>query len=623
MRTHRLHKLALTSIGPACFPTPEGTAASQVANPSFEAPAPARPPGWGISGGTQLVRNAADAPDGAAYLRIPVRERAHAHSDWIQARGNRPALMSLWVRANAAGFCYVNTDAVKRDRNMNCIGNVFRSLPHTGGKWRRVGFYFRMPPLATAARLMIHIRQTVEGGAIDIDDLRLRTATEDELAAAYEGWRKEHPPHDITPRPTDGRNLALAIHKLQGHGIPGKPFLIWAIGASWTNFLGDGDTLIHELRKRFPNAPEIIYKKHAGSGTPYDFARGWAHQFVIPDQPDLVLSYTHGSPEALDRMLDDIRRHTTADVVIPSRHLLEREKPADLDGEPWPQVRDACRKHGAEFVETRRELLRFLKSLGKPHTAILGDPVHQNELGRLLINETIVRHFAPRKTYAYSPESRERRIVPDPATLRSKGQRIAVSFTGNRIDLVGFRSTRGGTAQVVIDGQPADQAPVFFTNFIRPGRKNAAPNPPPPTDCGPHAVFLGRNLVPQTWTIEMTSDTGDYLLRGSVTGPDGAGSNEKPFTSTSGQIRIFPNDWRHARDKHGHFVNRKGDTWTFDVVRCAAGRVSFRGKSREPERFHTPLVQNLPNGKHTLELIANGTGQIAVDFFHIFEPPAR
>jgi hypothetical protein len=32
----------------------------------------------------------------------------------------------------------------------------------------------------------------------------------------------------------------------------------------------------------------------------------------------------------------------------------------------------------------------------------------------------------------------------------------------------------------------------------------------------PHAVELGSNIVPQTWTITMTSNTGDYRLEGSV-----------------------------------------------------------------------------------------------------------
>jgi hypothetical protein len=43
-----------------------------------------------------------------------------------------------------------------------------------------------------------------------------------------------------------------------------RPLLIWAIGSSFTNFLGGGDTLIDAIRQRYPGAPEIVYKKMAG-----------------------------------------------------------------------------------------------------------------------------------------------------------------------------------------------------------------------------------------------------------------------------------------------------------------------------------------------------------------------
>ena len=63
------------------------------------------------------------------------------------------------------------------------------------------------------------------------------------------------PAYDDSPRAGDGRNLALSVAKWEGHGVPGRPFVIWAIGSSWTNFLGDGYPLIRAIRQRFPDAP--------------------------------------------------------------------------------------------------------------------------------------------------------------------------------------------------------------------------------------------------------------------------------------------------------------------------------------------------------------------------------
>ncbi len=45
----------------------------------------------------------------------------------------------------------------------------------------------------------------------------------------------------------------------------------------------------------------------------------------------------------------------------------------------------------------------------------------------------------------------------------------------------------------------------------------------------------------------MTSDTGDYRLEDSVTGPDGEGHVTQPFVSRSGQMSIGPELWWHAR----------------------------------------------------------------------------
>ncbi|OGA37115.1 MAG: hypothetical protein A3G26_00895 [Betaproteobacteria bacterium RIFCSPLOWO2_12_FULL_65_110] len=59
--------------------------------------------------------------------------------------------------------------------------------------------------------------------------------TRDPLAVKVEAERAQWPAYDITPRPDDGRNLALSVAKWEGRaGIPGKPFRVWFVGASWT-----------------------------------------------------------------------------------------------------------------------------------------------------------------------------------------------------------------------------------------------------------------------------------------------------------------------------------------------------------------------------------------------------
>ena len=120
--------------------------------------------------------------------------------------------------------------------------------------------------------------------------------------------------------------------------------------------------------------------------------------------------------------------------------------------------------------------------------------------------------------------------------------------------------------------------------------------------------------MPQSWSILMTSDTGDYRLEGSVTGFDGNGNSTQPFRSRSGQIAIDPALWRHNRVELSGgkivFGNRAGDRFGFNVVRSAVAEVRFGSDARH--EFWVPLVRNLACGSHTVEVVADGDGEVII-----------
>jgi hypothetical protein len=452
------------------------------------------------------------------------------------------------------------------------------------------------------------------------------------------------PVHDITPRAEDGKHLRLAVAKLERRiDIGPRPFLIYAVGSSWTTYLGDGEALRQIIRQRFPNAPEVVYKKHVGSGSPYQYARGWVQTEVVAELPDLFITYTGGEPEDLRLMLRELRRHTTADIIVPSLHYFENETLDDqtVNPEVWDQVREICREYKAEFVDNRRELAAWLKANDRSHKDLLMDAVHQSELGALLINENIGRHLTPHPSPACEPEKMERRItlaeavrekqpevtvslgwdVCDGQLVSSKKDAsIKIAFSGTRVDLRGKRLEQGGGFRVLVDGKPADQTRAFFVSFVRPSILNIGHMGEYPRssggnwDTGPHGVSLGENIVPQTWTIRMLNDQGDYELSGSVTREDGRGNNKSMFKGKSGQIIIDPAVWRHPQ------ANRPGDQWTFNVYQTGQATVSCRLDSPTSSALAESLIQNLPNGPHTLEIRADGVGAVAVEAFQVFEP---
>jgi len=244
------------------------------------------------------------------------------------------------------------------------------------------------------------------------------------------------------------------------------------------------------------------------------------------------------------------------------------------------------------------------------------------------------------------PDARERRIVAASAPIEGKdrvivsagwtregsrlitGQRgasVEVRFSGNRIDLIGVQVPQGGTVRVRVDGKDPGKVAAFATDYILPQPGPGAPvlKGPGPGDVAPHAVALAEGIVPQSWSILMTSDTGDYRLEGTLTGFDGSGNSTRPFLSRSGQIAIDPALWRHNRDElpggkvvHG---NRAGDKFGFNVLRTAVANVRFSSAARSA--FSVPLVRNLPGGSHSVEIIASGDGEVIIDSFHIAQPP--
>ena len=468
------------------------------------------------------------------------------------------------------------------------------------------------------------------------------------------------PEYEAPSRPTDGANMALTVEKLTRGFDPPRPLLIWSIGCSFTLCLGDEDqrqlehaVLIDGIRQRFPDAPQIVYKKMTGGSTPFRLLRGWARHLVIPEQPDVVLIYNFGETAELEKLIVDLRTHTTADIIVPTLHWCQ--------GHPWPDpearnrhldpigLREVCARHGVEFVENRRELTEYMIAHGLEIEDLLYDDVHQIPYAAKMTNANIARHFNRAARPAYDPRSRERRIeaeAPSPALSRSDDWRIGkdgqalvasgkwtrlkgppdilvdagtrssieVQFTGTRIDLVGWRDPQGGSASVMIDGKPAQEAPVYYATYVRPAPSNSWATISNLCDGAPHGIALGEEIVPQRWTISMTSDKGDYELVGSATGFDGKGNAFKPFASQSGQIMIEPDLWRFAKHM------RTGDRFTFDVYRCAKGQIDFAGPA---EKFRSRLVENLPPGRHTLRLETRGGGRVIVDAFDVFEPPEK
>jgi hypothetical protein len=630
----------LRAISRTPFPVPSD--AVTVFECTFE-DSPKVPPGW--SPGNGEIVTAADAPEGKAYFRMRAKKHPGLVSPIFPGKPGAGYFLSYWIRTAVDPWTTINFTSDEREPSYTRIHTplFYQSVAFdTGGRWRQEGFYFVLPRQCKTLQVNIGPRENgADGEFVSLDDVRLRTASAQEMEAAYRAERANYPAYDVKPGPEDGKNLALSIAKWEGRaGIPGKPFVIWALGSSFTDWLGDGEELMRAIRERYPKAPPIIYRKHGGPGEPWEFIDGWIQQFVATEDPDLILTYTSGTLDGLDALLTSIRRRTTAEVIVPTLHFKPDSPmtPVDIEkgaGVQWDQAREICAKHGVEFVENRREMAEYIRSNHLVPDDLLADHNHENVHGRIRIWDNVIGHLSAAAAPAYAPESRERWITAtppgQPGVLHVSGDwrtanggwqshdsaaRLKFTFTGNRVDLIGHAVPGGGSVRVLIDGVSGESTPAYVMDYIQPQPANWRI---------PHTVTLGGKATPQTWTITMTNDTGDFRLDGSVAGPDGTGNLATPFTSVSRQISLDPKYWRQGKvERPGQPVDygvKTGDKFTFDVFHAAAAQVSFR--SEQPTRLVVPLARNLPNTQHTVELIGNGDGEVAVDGFYVFEPPEK
>lgn len=570
---------------------------------------------------------------------------------------NKPYFLSFWVRSDSKsqGFLWLD---ISEDQRSGMVTMETMNVPDTQGKWRRVGYFFDGRPDMAKAHVF-HLPPEAEGKYVDLAGYEVRGATVDEMARAYAADRATKPANVTKAQPGDGANLGLSKAKLAGKaGVPGRPFVVWAIGSSFTNGLGRGQQLRQMVHAVYPNAPEIVYYARMGSGSAYDFVRGWAMTGVVKDQPDLVICHTMGSPEGLEEMLKSIRSQTTADIIIGSLHFTYNVPltPQNIETKELQPLRDVCKKYGAQFVENRREMADWLILNNQEPITLLNGPKdpHQNALGVLLTNENIWRHLVAPIGADEVPQDRER-IIELPRALGdsngtgvtflgkwtkdgdvlvsdAKDSAIEFTFVGNRLDILGETSANGGTLVATVDGKPLNKLDAYSVSLIQQpdtNRDHGATGSYPHTSGGamaggPHGVSLGKNIVPQNWQFEMIDNKGHFKLVGSETGPDGEGFVLEPFVSNSGQIMLDPKLWRYGNLAHTGlrradiFPSGPGDYWPFTVTREVSGPISFSSKTPGP--LDRTIFKLAPNQEHKVVLTAKD-GPVRVKALVAYKPP--
>ncbi|HEY0867060.1 MAG TPA: GDSL-type esterase/lipase family protein [Fimbriimonas sp.] len=357
-----------------------------------------------------------------------------------------------------------------------------------------------------------------------------------------------------------------------------------------------------DLRRRYPSA-DLVVENRAIGGFAANLLGRIAPIDVAPFKPDLVILHDYGGEPDYEAMVRDIRRRTTAELLLQTDHLTEIPSPDAGEearrGYEWHNAHtDWLKRLGNELgcgvVDVRAAWRKHLRQTGLEPQALLSDHVHLNPAGMDLMAKAV--------SGALVRDSRQPEGLPKDAVVVHKpvwqGKRATIEFTGNRVDVVPLEKGPSNPTKFLIDGKPPSAYLGCYT-FSRATTAHKA--------WFPALIGVRAEEVPlwEAWTATLTNispdgKTFDFSVKGSRTGEDGAGRSDLPFRSNSGRVLIDPKDWAvdYAMAVMGE-PTPEGFEVKWSVVSMWVDESSLVTKGKMAP---LTIANGLPNGKHTLEI---------------------
>lgn len=431
-----------------------------------------------------------------------------------------------------------------------------------------------------------------------------------------------------------------------------------------------------ELRRRFPHA-RIVWENRAISGFSANQLVRSASLDLPLSYPDLVIFHVYGqSAIEYERILADIRRRTTAEIMIWTDHYGNAGVPGDdeyraraaREDEASAITRALAVKYHCELVDARPAWKAYIDAAGLRPADLLSDNVHLNARGKALMTAILLRHFRlnPASPHDWMNTVRTfeaKRAVDEgaadeivftgaPWKIRSSdavgtapGSALKLTFTGNRIDLIpgAVAGLKPGTARILIDGRPPSAHPELYA-FTRPSPAFGADYQP-----GIRRVSSLAPLLAEDWVLRITAASDDgfaFEVHGSKTGFDGAGRfalgrlkraryGFLEFAADDGDLpETFVSDSRRIVIDHRDFKVLWGQErakqlcpvgWeiTWKVVPQFLDTYTAAAAAEPGLVAPVTLAQGLPNREHTVEIIPNGDGAIPIRELVVHRPPLR
>jgi hypothetical protein len=382
------------------------------------------------------------------------------------------------------------------------------------------------------------------------------------------------------------------------------------------------EQVVADLRRRFPDADLEVENRAIGGFASQLLVRPAEHD-VYPYYPDLVIFHVYGDHRQYENIIRSIRSRTAAEVLMQTDHVTkwppEPIESSNDAGAKWDHrmhteiLPGIARKYGCGLADIRSAWTDYLKENKLEPSALLADDVHLNDHGKYLMAELIKARLVYRPDLPSDDWRGLARTFEVGKDVSWKEGRLSMPFQGNRVDVIAADSAPGSsTVRVLVDGKKPSEFPGAYAI--------TRPTPNPWSALALVRVDHDRPLLAEDWTLTVTSFQDNpprwqYRVDGSKTGPDGSGDNASTFRSNSGRVRIEPESWFQKKPVEPGYQVR----WT---VRPLFADSYIPPKVDDPSREQsTTLIQGLPNGSHTLELVAESSEMPAIRAIRVYDPP--
>jgi hypothetical protein len=311
------------------------------------------------------------------------------------------------------------------------------------------------------------------------------------------------------------------------------------------------------LRERFPHAALQIENRSLGGFDAQYLAKA-AESDLYTSYPDLVIFHVYGAHDRYGDIVRRLRERTTAEVLLQTDHVT---RPEDLteqtdrsklapQGAMWSAFMNNAFLPGlvdeqqAALCDVRSAWKQRLRARGLAPSALLSDEVHLNPEGDAWMAAFVAACLV--RAPALDPAPADSWVQTlDLGALHGSERELRIAFEGNRIEAV-LRPGPARTLAVEIDGKPPSAYPASYA-FAR-AHATQSGKWPPIYDLGTQLDAAGTRLV-ETFMLDVqrqqTARGGLYTftVTGTRTGPDGSGSSDRTFVSSSGRLVIEPGDW--------------------------------------------------------------------------------